>query len=1031
MSAKGVDGVTWFGVLGPLEVTAGGSPVPVIGRRQRELLAVLLLRANQPVSVDLLVDMIWPDRPPASAHRQVQNGVGRLRRTLTTGGVRPDVIETRPGGYLLRIGADGLDALAFATHVAMGKQAAADRLADAVVSLRAALALWRGPPLADIDDHLVAREAHLLDEQRVAVLEDCVELELRLGRHDEVVNELTSLVREHPLRERLWALLMVALYRTGRKAEALAAYRLARSKFVTELGLEPGLELQALEQAILSGAGAIDFVRQEQPRPRQLPPDTVDFTGRDEIVTELDGLFRAGRHGPAVVIAAIAGKAGVGKTTLAVHVAHRVLDVFPDGQLYVNLLGGGQDQRAEPVEVLARFLRALGTAGSAIPDGLEERAELYRSRLGDRQVLVVLDNAVDESQVRPLLPGGAGCGVLVTSRSRMAALPGARPVLLDVLQPAQALELLSRITGAQRIAAETKAACDLIRLCGLLPLALRIVGARLLARPDLTLTGMAARLVDESTRLTELTYGDLEVRASLSVSYRGLGPRARRLFHLLGLLDAPDVAGWVCGAVLDLTADSADELIEALTDAQLLEMPRRDATGRPRYRLHDLVRLYARERASESESPAARTAAIARALGGWLALVQRAHIALSGGDFVTMHGTSVHWKPAVEGLGSVIDEDPLTWYETERLAIVAGVRQAADHGLDELCWELAISSYALFLTRGHYDDWTDTHTRALAATRGAGNRRGMAAVLLGLGALQAYRRNHVEAAELLDASVSALRKLDDPRGLSYALGTAAHVDGMRGRYELAIARHQESIAVYREVGDPLAEIIGLRALGKLLVDIGRLEEARLILDRAMVMGRRGDRRAYAEVLYTLGQLYLASGDTARAELAFRDVLAVSEQIGDPRGAASAWQGFGLVRLAKGALVEAATVLSQALVLNQRLGAVLTEGRIRLSLGEVHRRSGRLDEAEHHLEQAVRIFTASQTPLWHARALSALGDVHLGCGATAAARAAWSRAHALFDEVGSVEAGQLAAKLGRPQFAICDGFMTDPPTLGAS
>lgn len=994
-------GVVGFGVLGPLVVTVAGRPVSVAGRRQRELLAVMLLRANQVVSVDLLTDLFWRGRPPASAGRQVQNCVGRLRRTLASGGVPPAVIETWPGGYLLRVTDDELDALSFARGVDAGRRLAADRPDAAVAAFRGALALWRGTPLADVDDDLVAQEARRLRERRLDVIEECVELELRLGRHRETAAELAGLVRDHPLRERLWARLMVALHRDGRKAEALTAYRRARTKLIAELGVEPGPELRALHQAMSTGDSSPDAAGRNVAVPHQLPPDTADFTGRGEITARLVGLSSPAGH--AVPIVAISGRAGVGKTTLAVHVAHRLLDAFPDGQLYVDLRGGQQLQ-VTPEEVLARFLRALGVAGAAVPEGLEERAEMYRSRLGEQRVLVVLDNAVDEAQVRLLVPGGAGCAVLVTSRSPLAALPGARRVVLDVLEPAPAVRLLSLIAGSDRVAAQPQAAHDLVRLCGYLPLALRIAGARLASRPDEPLAWMAERLGDESARLTELTYGDLEVRASLALSYRGLAARPRRLFHLLGLLDALDVAEWVCAALLDLPVAEVGELVKALRDAQLLE-----AAGR--CRLHDLVRLYAREKAEEAETAAADTAAIARALGGWLGLVRRAHIAASGGDFAMMRGSSPRWARAEELLGDVIDDSPLTWFETERLAIVAGVRQAADRGLDELCWELAVGTYTLFLTRGHYDDWTDTHTCALAATLTAGNRRGAAAVRLSLGVLHAYRRDYAGAASLLDHAVHALREVGDPRGLAYALGMAAHIDGMRGHYDSAIARHEEAIAILHGT-DPLAEILALRSLGKLLVDIGRLDRARPVLERAVELSRRGERRAYAEVVYTLGQLHLACGDAGGAEAAFGEALAVAEEIGDPRGEASATYGFGLVKLAGGALDEAEALLQQALELNRQLGSALTEGRIRLALGESGSRRGELDLAVRHLDSSVRLFAASQTPLWEARAMRMLGDVHNGLNDRAAARTAWRRAHVLFVEVGSVEAEQVAVRLDR-------------------
>ncbi|MFB4270856.1 BTAD domain-containing putative transcriptional regulator [Nonomuraea sp. GTA35] len=413
------------------------------------------------------------------------------------------------------------------------------------------------------------------------MLEECLELELRLGRHHEIAGELADLVAEHPLRERLCALLMLALHHDGRTAEALEAYRRTRTALVEELGLEPGAALRRLEHAILTGDDALappasSAGRAAGPvRPRQLPPDVADLTGRDEIAAGMRELLRTAPDGTAVTVVAISGQAGVGKTTLAVHVAHAVSGAFPDGQLYADLRGGWQAHRAGPDEVLARFLRALGMAGSEIPRGADERAKEYRSRLAGRRLLVVLDNAADEAQVRPLIPGTPSCAVLVTSRAKLAGLPGARLVELGVLDTSRAVELLGRIAGAGRVAAEAGAARELVRLCGGLPLALRIMGARLVVHGRATIAELARRLADESRRLDELSYGDLEVRGSLSYSFHRLSPRAKRLLCLLAHLYAPDVSAWTCAALLgtDRPPDTTGRMTRLRRSASTWERP--------------------------------------------------------------------------------------------------------------------------------------------------------------------------------------------------------------------------------------------------------------------------------------------------------------------------------------------------------------------------------------------------------------------------------------------------------------------------
>jgi hypothetical protein len=410
-----------------------------------------------------------------------------------------------------------------------------------------------------------------------------------------------------------------------------------------------------------------------------------------------------------VVVSAVAGKPGVGKTTLAVRVAHqlRTDGWFPDGQLFVNLQGT-RTRPLEPAEVLARFLRALGVDGAAIPDSLEERTELYRGLLADHKVLVLLDDAACEGQVRALLPGSASCGVLVTSRARLVGPEGVRLLDLDVLESEPAVRLLGAVAGAERVAAEPDAVAAIVRYCGGLPLAIRIAGARLAARPSWSLARLAVRLADQRRRLDELAVGDLEVRASIALSYQALSAPQRQAFRRLGLLDVPDLAVWVVAALLDLTPTRAEEVVDQLVDAQLLEIAGEDPAGQLRYRVHDLLRVYARECAAEEPAPL-RDAALTRAFGAWLALVEAADQRLPSPALGVAHGTAPRWPERPAGAGRLVDElvsvDPVAWLEAERAALAAVVAQASGLGRDELAWDLACSLTGFYSLRAHLDDW--------------------------------------------------------------------------------------------------------------------------------------------------------------------------------------------------------------------------------------------------------------------------------------------------------------------------------------
>lgn len=799
-----------FEVLGPLRVRHGGQPARLSAPMHRTLLGVLLTRANTPVPVDVLVDALWAGQRDPRAAKKLQLHVHRLRCVLGD----PARIRFEHGGYTLQVHPGELDADRFEAALAEGTDAAEP--ARAVATLRTALGLWRGEPFSDVTDLALLRaEADRLAERRLAGLAQLYTAELACGHANAIIPELVQLAARHPMRERLQGLLMTALYQAGRQAEALEVYHRTRGALVEQLGLEPGNELQRLEHAILTGDPVLETPTTPGITPAQLPADITDFTGRKAQLATIQHLAAtADRCGAPLV--AITGKAGVGKTTLAVHAAHRLRVHYPDGQLFVNLRGA-QGRPLAPADVLARFLRSLGVDRTAIPDDVEERAALYRSRLADRRLLIVLDNAACEAQLRPLLPGTPGCTVLVTSRARMAGLNGNRPVDLDILEPDQAVELLGRVAGPLRVAAEPGAAREIVRLCGFLPLAVRIAGARLGARPHWRLNRLEADLADEHHRLDTLRLGDLEVRASLALSYDSLDATARRAFRRLALLEIRDFAPWVTAALLDIPQTTAEELVDTLVDMQLLDVAGRDATGALRYRFHDLLRAYARELVAAEEPEADRVAALDRAFGGWLTLAEEAGRCLASSAFAVTFEPGTCWRPDQSVVSAVLT-DPAGWFKAERAALVGAVDQAYSVESDQLGWALGVRLARFFLVRGYYDDWRHVCELMLAGARRAvsGGREGVALDALGeLPRLQHRLDEALDGFEQTLTACGAAGNHDDQTVPNRQLGTTGRMRAVHqaGQVDEALPRLENALTHLRELADRRTEAATLRRLG--------------------------------------------------------------------------------------------------------------------------------------------------------------------------------------------------------------------------
>ncbi|MFE9749511.1 BTAD domain-containing putative transcriptional regulator [Saccharothrix saharensis] len=956
LGAVGSPPIPVYRILGPLHVADGPDRVSrVPPGRQQLVLGALLLDANRVVSIDHLIDAVWDDAPPATARRQIQICVSALRANLTSIG-RGEAIVTRPPGYLLRVGDGELDVQVFAALTAEGESLVRSGDPKAGLALlRQALALWRGPALGGTTGRLRAKAAKL-DEDRLAVLETTFDLELNAGRHRQLVGEISALVAQYPLRERLRGQLMLALYRSGRQAEALAAYRTTRELLIDELGLEPGEDLRRLETAILAGdpalaAGPEPAPQQQAPAPApvrppspppaetvvplQLPADIGEFTGRSGIVAQVRELLARG--GLATRVVALVGKPGIGKSAVAVHVAHLLVEEhFPDGQLYCDL-GGTREHPASAADVLGRFLRAMGIPGTSIPDAEDERAEMYRQLVARKRMLVVLDDAATERQVQALLPGSSSCSVIVTSRTRLTGLPGGRVLEVDVLGPDEALDMLATVVGHDRVDAEPAAATALIRLVGSLPLALRIVAARLAARPGWSLAWMLERLSDERRRLDELAHGEMMVRASLALTYDGLHAEARRLLRLLGALDGLSFPTWVAAALLDVDVFRAADLLEGLVDAQMLEVVAVDATGSPRYKFHELIRLFAREQLERNEGDEPRLVALRRVVGGWLALAGEAHARVYGGDFTSLRGDAPRWLPAPSHVDRLL-ADPLLWLETEHPNLCSAVEVSAAEGLHEASWDLAVTLVTLFEARCYFADWERTHQQALAAVRAAGNSRGEAALLCSMASLQLSWSRARAARELVEPALRTFEALGDERGVALARRNLALVHHRLGDLENAAPLYLAALGEFRASGDPVGQAWVLTQIAQIDLEHGEQELAADRLYEALDICRRfGNQRVEVQVRYRLSDLMVRQGRHWEAEEALTELLAAVRASGDTVGEARVLHKLAVVKLALADPEAAEGLLREALEVRERAmdhgGAAETRAELAVVLAE--------------------------------------------------------------------------------------------------
>ncbi|MDX8032864.1 BTAD domain-containing putative transcriptional regulator [Lentzea sp. BCCO 10_0856] len=924
-----------FGILGPVQARDGGVRLELCGARGQKVLAALLLAPNRVVSLTHLVDVAWDGEPPSTGKHQIQKSVGDLRAALGA----PGMIVTDGPGYRLVLGAAALDVVTFERHVATAQTV---EPAEAVRLLRTALSLWRGPALAGLNSQALRVEAERLDERRIAVAQQCFGLQLELGQHEQVITELSALVAANPFREQLVEQLMIALYRSNRQADALELYDRTRRLLADELGVDPGRSLRSAYQAILNQDSESAPVSRKGPA--QLPADLARFTGRQSSLDELDASLAA----PTVAITSIAGTAGVGKTALAVHWAHRVRDRFPDGQLYLNLRGYDDAPAATPAEALTQLLRGLGVEPDQIPGEVDEQASTFRSVLANRRVLILLDNAANEDQVRPLLPGTPGCAVIVTSRNDLrglSALDDARRVELDLLAPAEAHTLINRVLGSARADAEPDAVADLAALCGYLPLAIRIAAANLACRPHDRIADAVADLA-RGDRLAQLVIsGDRRaaVTAAFELSLKSLPDEAARLFRLLGLLPRTDFTARTASALMGV--HDVRGLISMLESASLIE-----PHTRGRFHVHDLLHLYARDLVSaEEDAEKARL----RLLDHYLHTTDAALDLLAPEMYrLDRNGTSRFSFDSAEAALSWLDG------EGESVATCALRAEPARYR-----WELADSLRRWCRLRRCFDRWHETSSAGLAAAEEEDDRRGRAAMHLSLGTLHCELDGR-QGLPHLEAALGLYEEIDDETGKFHCLNNLAVLQVALGRTQDAIGllrqallltddprqaaavhlnlglaaarsgRLRESLEHCERVDFALGEIHvlpGLVIVGTTRHRLGQLDESAEALRRGLKLAESlGREEKEAECLVDLARVLHASGDGAALELAERALVqATSFGFLMQRGRALAT--LSLLRLKAGEVERAHELAVEALAVQRETGFVLGQAESLLAL----------------------------------------------------------------------------------------------------
>jgi DNA-binding SARP family transcriptional activator/tetratricopeptide (TPR) repeat protein len=1039
-------------LLGPVEAHHDGRRIGLGRRKERCLLGLLVLEAGRHISTDRLIDLLWTDQPPANARAAVHTSVARLRARLAPYGVE---LRSGGGGYTAEVDPESVDAHRFSRQVA-----AAEELSDPAgraAALRDALRLWRGPVLADVaDDRVRARVGAVLDERRLVAAERLAEAELAAGRPDRAIEDVVDLVEGDPARERLAALLITALHRSGRPGDALAAYARTEAVLAGDLGLEPGPELRALRDLILAGDAAPAAAETEAGVPhgrRYLPADVPQFTGREDDLRRLERLVGDAASGPAVVV--VTGTAGVGKTALAVRWAHAAADRFPDGQLFLNLRGHEPGCTVRPLDALVQLLRALEVPERTIPAELDAAAALYRSVLADRRVLVLLDNAGDAEQVRPLVPAGRGSVALVTSRQRLSGLvarDGASRLDLDVLPLDDAVALLGRVAGG-RIAADPDAARRLAAACARLPLALRIAAAHLADRPGLG-AGAYVRRLEAGDRLAALEIdgdGQASVRAAFDLSHRLLDAAAARLFRLVGLVPGADISAPAAAALAGTTAAEARRLLDRLHAACLVERPAPD-----RYACHDLLRLYARELAGARRGDEGRRAL--ERLDRWYLRSAEAAAGLLYPQMARLPASRGRQGPPPP-----FDEaaHALAWLGEEWTNLAAQVRSAAERQAPA-AWRLADALRGYLTLSRRLADWPAIGAAALRAAEAAGDASGRAAAHFGLATCFSLGHRHADAVEHLDEARDAARAagwlvgqaaiagslsvvhrvlgrfresrecLDETLvlarrcgwsdGEATALGNLGFGYLMTGPLSTAVAYLTQAIELHRRRRHPKAAAIFLGALADACRALGRIDQAYERVREALALFRSvGDRASEALGLAVLAHTHRQAGCAAEAAVCAADAVAIGREVADPSVLIDALNALGAARLALGDAKAASGHHREAVARARESGLAAGEAAALLGLAAADRQADRHPAAEASAAAALAVARSCELRLLEGEALAALAAGALARGAVAEAVALAGQALAVHEETGHhfgrLEARRLLDEAGRRPTAL--------------
>lgn len=953
-------------VLGPLSARRDGEPVSLGPARQRALLGLLAVSPGMRASRGALIEGLWPQPPPPTAVTMIHSYVSRLRRGLSTGRDGQSLLATTPNGYRLVPERLSLDLAEFTrlTSQARRSRQRGDP-ARACGCFERALALWNGEPLTDLEVLRTHPRVISLTRLRATAIAEFGETAVTHGWPDRVLSWLQELSDCEPMNERACAWLMLALAGCGQQARALAAYESIRRLLDTELGVLPGDELSDAHQRVLrqqlapSGRGTPHMLTAAPaslaaaPPGCQLPPDVVDFTGREEEVKALAGMVRAAGTGAGVPVAVITGLPGVGKTSLAVRVAHAIRDSFGDGQLWISLDGASGHPR-EAADVLGDLLRTLGLHGSELPGSVAARAALYRSRLAGRRVLVIADDAGSVSQIEPLLPGTGGSAVIVTSRSSLVALPGAQLLPLGPLTSREAADLLSKIVGSPRISAEREATATLVSMCGLLPLAVRIAGARLSARPSWPVSVLVGKLSSELRRLDELQIAGMSVRASVASSYEALTTRAQQAFCLLGLLGPVDAAEWVVAA--QLGEDDASDVVAELTDGSLLIPAGVDATGQPRYRLHDLLRDFAAERLTAEWGPC-QEPATGRVLHAWLQLVTLAASQLPREPYFPRQPEEPRQGPLADAMASRLTADAVAWLSTERLNLIVAAELACRSGEYHLAERLARALAGFHYLHSRYDDAQRIWTAVRNAAEQDGDEPTAVRARLRLAALSCVRGEHAAVMPTIAECVDELAQRQDRPMLTAALYWLSACAMNLGKFGEACYHAGRAAKIAVALGDQHGELMSLRMQGIAQASIPGLErEGVANCRRAYALVRKTpDPVCQREILHSLAHVYNRVHQHQTALALCQRGLTLERSIPYPAGQGpwlgvlgDAYHGLGRHR-------DAAEALSRALSIFTGNFMRRHEALCLLKLGYAHQAMAEYGRAAGYFEGCLPLF----------------------------------------------------------------------------